>query len=94
MSPKYLDRASVPADVVAEVKVELAKSVPEGKKPDVAEKIIEGKLNKWFEEHVLLEQPFVKDDNLTVAELIGSVAGILGENIKVRRFAKFALGED
>lgn len=93
MSPTYLDRESVPEDVVAGVKAEFAKNVPDGKKPEVAAKIVEGKLNKWYEEHVLLEQPFVKDDNLTVQELIGSVAGVLGENIKVRRFAKFALGE-
>ena len=68
-------------------------SIPEGKPPAVAEKIVEGKLNKWFEDHVVLEQSFVKDDSMTVGELVNSVSGLLGEKMSVRRFAKFALGE-
>ncbi len=94
MSPAYLDRDSVPSDVLGEVKVELEKTVPSGKSPDVVEKILAGKLNKWFEEHTLLEQPFVKDDAQTVGELVKSVSGVLGEKISVRRYAKFVLGED
>jgi elongation factor Ts len=94
MSPAYIDRESVPADVLDEVRAKLATEVPEGKPPAVIEKIIAGRLNKWFEEHVLLDQPFVKDDEQTVGELIGSVVGVLGEKIAVRRFAKFALGEE
>ena len=93
MSPQYLDRESVPADVLAEVKVELEKTVPAGKPPSVVEKILDGKLNKWFEEHTLLEQPFVKDDAQTIGELVKSVSGVLGEKIAVRRYVKFALGE-
>ncbi|MGD0051865.1 MAG: translation elongation factor Ts [Vulcanimicrobiaceae bacterium] len=94
MSPQYLNRESVPTDVLAEVKVELEKTVPPGKPPAVVEKILEGKLNKWFEDHTLLEQPFVKDDAQTVGELVKSVSGVLGEKIAVRRYAKFGLGED
>jgi elongation factor Ts len=94
MSPQYLDRTSVPEDVVAKVKEEFRAAVPAGKSAEVAEKIVEGKLNKWYEEHVLLDQPFVKDDSLSVSDLIGAAVGSLGENIKVRRFAKFALGEN
>ncbi|HXP93353.1 MAG TPA: translation elongation factor Ts [Candidatus Binatia bacterium] len=94
MSPQYLDRESVPESVVAEQRAEFVKTVPQGKPPAVAEKIVEGKLNKWFEEHCLLEQQFVKDDDRSVGELVAGVAGVLGENIKVRRFAKFALGEE
>jgi elongation factor Ts len=93
MSPQYLDRASVPEDVLAEVKAELEKTVPAGKPPEVVEKILSGKLNKWYEEHTLLEQPFVKDDAQTVGELVKSVSGVLGEKIQVRRYVKFALGE-
>ncbi len=93
MSPEYLDRASVPEDVVAKAKDEFRGAVPAGKPPEVADKIVEGKLNKWYEEHVLLDQPFVKDDSLSVNDLINAAVGSLGENIKVRRFAKFALGE-
>jgi elongation factor Ts len=94
MSPQYLDRESVPADELAEVKAELEKTVPPGKPADVVEKILSGKLNKWFEEHALLEQPFVKDDSQTVGELVNSVSGVLGEKIRVRRYVKFALGEE
>jgi elongation factor Ts len=94
MSPQYLDRESVPPSVLADVKGELEKTVPTGKSPEVTEKILAGKLNKWFEEHTLLEQPFVKDDAQTVGELVKSVAGVLGEKITVRRYVKFALGEE
>jgi elongation factor Ts len=93
MSPQYLDRDSVPASAVDELRAEFAKTVPEGKPPAVAEKIVEGKLNKWFEEHCLLEQQFIKDDDRSVGELVAGASGVLGEKIQVRRFAKFALGE-
>jgi len=94
MSPQYLDRASVPQAVAAEVTAELEKTVPPGKPPEIVEKIVSGKLNKWYEEHTLLEQPFVKDDAQTVGELVNSVSGVLGEKIRVRRYVKFALGEE
>jgi elongation factor Ts len=94
MSPQYLDRESIPADVLAGVKDELEKTVPANKPPDVVEKILSGKLHKWYEEHTLLEQPFVKDDAQSVGELVNSVSGILGEKIRVRRYTKFALGEE
>ena len=93
MSPQYLDRESVPPETLAEVKTELEKTVPTGKPPNVVEQILTGKLNKWYEEHTLLEQPFVKDDAMTVGELVKSVSGVLGEKIGVRRYVKFALGE-
>lgn len=93
MSPQYVDRESVPAQTVEEVRKELTASVPAGKPPEVAQKIVEGKLNKWYEEHCLLDQPFVKDDSMSVGDLINSVVGVLGEKIKVRRFTKYALGE-
>lgn len=94
MSPQYLDRASVPQAVAAEVTAELEKTVPPGKPPEIVEKIVSGKLNKWYEEHTLLEQPFVKDDAQTVGELVNSVSGVLGEKIRVRRYVKFVLGEE
>ena len=94
MSPKYLDRDAVPAEELAEVKAELEKTLPPGKSPEVTEKILSGKLNKWYEEHTLLEQPFVKDDAQSVGELVNSVSGVLGEKIRVRRYMKFALGEE
>jgi elongation factor Ts len=93
MSPLYVDRESVPAEVVEQVRSELAGSVPPGKPAEIAQKIVEGKLNKWFEEHCLLDQPFVRDDTMSVGDLINRLVGVLGENIKVRRFAKYALGD-
>ncbi len=85
----------MPEDVVAKAlaKSSAPRSRP-GKPPEVAEKIVEGKLNKWYEEHVLLDQPFVKDDSLSVSDLINAAVGSLGEKISVRRFTKFALGEN
>jgi len=93
MSPQYLDRESVPSETIAQLREEFIAAVPPGKPADVATKIVEGKLNKWYEEHCLLDQPFVKDDSLSIADLINSVVGVLGEKIKVRRFTKYALGE-
>ncbi len=93
MSPQYLDRESVPSDAIEAARAEFAAAVPAGKPPAVAEKIVEGKLNKWFEERCLLDQPFVKDDSISVADLINLAIGALGEKIRVRRFAKFSLGE-
>ena len=93
MSPQYVDRESVPSDVVEGLRGELQAAVPSGKPADVAEKIVEGKLNKWFEEHCLLDQAFVKDDSMTVGDLIHASIGALGERLRVRRFTRYALGE-
>ena len=93
MSPQYLDRDSVPADVVAQLRSEFRAAVPPGKSPEVGDRIVEGKLTKWFEEHCLLDQAFVKDDSMSIGELIYRSIGALGEKIRVRRFARYALGE-
>lgn len=93
MSPLYVDRESVPPEVVENVRQELAGTVPPGKPAEIAAKIVEGKMNKWFEEHCLLDQPFVRDDTISVGDLINRLVGVLGENIKVRRFTKYALGD-
>lgn len=93
MSPRYLDRQSVPPEEVERLSEEFRSGVPAGKPPDVAEKIVNGKLNKWYEEHCLLDQAFVKDDSMSVGDLINRSIGALGEKIRVRRFARYALGE-
>jgi elongation factor Ts len=93
MSPEYLDRQSVPADLVERLRAEFRAAVPPNKPADVADKIVDGKLNKWFEEHCLLDQAFVKDDSLSIGELVHAAVGTLGEKISVRRFTKYALGE-
>ncbi|MBD5656573.1 MAG: elongation factor Ts, partial [Candidatus Eremiobacteraeota bacterium] len=92
MPVKYVSREQVPEAELATLREEFAKAA-EGKPENVVGRIVEGKLNKWFEENVLLDQPFIKDDDQSIGELIGRVVGVLGENIQVRRFAKFALGE-
>jgi elongation factor Ts len=93
MSPRYLDRESVPSEVVDRMREEFAAAVPSGKSAEVGEKIVAGRLNKWFEEHCLLDQTFVKDDSVTVGDLLHRSIGALGERIRVRRFARYALGE-
>ncbi|HXM38996.1 MAG TPA: translation elongation factor Ts [Gemmatimonadales bacterium] len=83
----------LPADVVERERRVYAAQVAEEKKPEaVKEKIVEGKLRKYYQEHVLLEQPFVKDDKVTVGELVKALSGKTGEKIEVRRVARFELG--
>ncbi len=93
MSPRYLDRASVPAEEVERLNEEFRATVPAGKPPEVADKIVQGKLNKWYEENCLLDQAFVKDDSMSVGDLVNRSIGALGEKIRVRRFTRYALGE-
>ena len=93
MSPLYIDRESVPADVLTAKRDEFAEEVPADKSPEIARRIVDGKLRRWYEETCLIDQPFVKDDTVTVGELIGGAVGVLGERIVVRRFARFALGD-
>jgi elongation factor Ts len=93
MSPQYLDRESVPAEAIDRLRDEFRAGAPPGKPQEVAARIVEGKLAKWYEEHCLLDQAFVKDDSITVGELIARSVGSLGERIRVRRFARYALGE-
>ena len=93
MSPQYLDRAGVPAEEVQRLNEEFRAAVPPGKPPEVADKIVQGKLNKWYEENCLLDQAFVKDDSMNVGDLVNRSIGALGEKIRVRRFTRYALGE-
>jgi elongation factor Ts len=83
----------VPADVVERERKIYEAQVAEEKKPDAVKvKIVEGRLKKFFEESVLLEQKFVKDDTKTVGDLVKAVGAKTGENVQVRRFARFELG--
>jgi elongation factor Ts len=93
MKPQYLDRESVPSDVVDRLRDEFRAAIPPGKPLEIGEKIVAGKLAKWFEEHCLLDQAFVKDDSISVGELIYRAIAALGEKIRVRRFTRYALGE-
>ena len=80
------------AEVERERAVYMAQVVEEGKPEQIREKIVEGKLNKWFKDVALLEQPFVKDSDLTIAELVTQVSAKTGEKIEVARFARFSVG--
>jgi elongation factor Ts len=83
----------IPADVVERERRIYTAQVAEEKKPDaVKAKIVEGKLRKFYEEHVLLEQAFVKDDKVKVGDLVKALSGKTGEKVEVRRFARFELG--
>ncbi|MBD5632845.1 MAG: elongation factor Ts [Candidatus Eremiobacteraeota bacterium] len=92
MPVKYVSRDQVPEAELEPLRAEFKKAA-EGKPANVIDRIVDGKLNKWFEENVLLDQPFIKDDDQSVGELIAKVVGVLGEKIAVSRFAKFALGD-
>lgn len=94
MSPLYTAREEVPEEVVAKEKdIMKEQLLGEGKPEDMLEKIIEGKLNKYFEEVVLLEQRFVKDEDMTIEALLQSKIQSLGENIQIGRFSRIAIGE-
>lgn len=81
-----------PAEVASERELMLAQVAEMGKPPEIAEKIVEGKLEKWYGERALMEQAFVKDPDQKVGDLIKAAITKLGENIQVRRFARFQLG--
>lgn len=93
-NPKYLSRNDVPEDVL-ESKKELFRDDcrARGKPENVWDQIIEGMLEKFFEEVCLLDQPFVKDPSMTVAELVAQVSSKVGEKIVVRRFCRYQVGE-
>lgn len=93
-NPRFVRREDVPADVVeTERNIFRAQAASTGKPPQVVEKIVDGKVDKFFAEACLLEQPYIKDPDKTVTQLVGEVVGRLGENVVVRRFARFQLGE-
>jgi len=94
LNPQYLRREDVPEAVIAaERDLQLRRAMEEGKPQAVAEKIVEGRMAKFYEEIVLFEQPFIKDDSVTIGEMISRAIAELGENITIRRFARFAVGE-
>ncbi len=93
-APLAVSAADVPAETVErERRIYEEQVAAEGKPEAVRARIVEGKLKKFFSEVALLEQPFVKDDTVTVGELVKAASGKTGENIQVRRFARFQLGE-
>ncbi len=94
MSPKYVSPEEVPDEVIEkerEILKEQARS--EGKPENVIDKIVEGRLAKFFTENCLLQQPWIKDSTKTIEDLINEYIAKLGENIKVKRFCRFQIGE-
>jgi elongation factor Ts len=93
-APLYLSAEAVPAEALAhERKLIEAELKAQGKPAAVAEKIVEGKLDKFYSQTCLLQQPFIKDPDLTVGDLVKQTVARLGENVVVRRFTRLVLGE-
>ena len=94
-APSYVKKEDVPAEVVA---AQMAKfkedAIAEGKKPEIAERIAAGRMEKFYQDNVLMEQAFVKDDKVKVKDLIAATIAKCGENIQVRRFVRYQLGEE
>src|SRR5215469_6658989 len=92
--PRYVRKEDVTPEAYArEKEIFLAQAVASGKPPHIAEKMVAGKMEKFYEEVCLIEQPFIKDQTISVGQLIASKIGKLGENIAVRRFARLKVGE-
>jgi len=96
--PRFTNRDEVPASELAkerEILMDQLKNDPKNanKPEDVLNKIIEGRLNKFYEENVLVDQPFVKDPSKTIGELVTEKIASIKENISIRRFARFKMGE-
>lgn len=93
-SPRWVSRDHVPQDAVeAEKAIFRVQAKETGKPEHVQEKMIEGKVNKWYQQVCLLEQEFVRDPNTTIEQLMKEFSGKVGEKIDIRRFARFQLGE-
>ncbi len=93
-SPLFVDESSIPEDVLAhEAEIARKRSLEEGKPENIIEKIVEGRLRKYKEEVCLMQQKYIRDDSLTVKDVIMENVGSLGENIVIRRFQRWELGE-
>ena len=94
-APVYVSIDDVPAEIQeSEKEIYRKQALNEGKPEAVLEKIAEGRLKKFYEEHCLLEQPYVKDNDITINELVKQAIAKIGENIIIRRFCRYVLGEE
>ncbi len=92
-APEYINKTDVPADVVEAKKAQFKQeAIGEGKRPDIAERIAAGRMDKFYQDTCLMEQPFVKDDKVKVADLVRNAIAGIGENIVVRRFVRYEVG--
>jgi len=93
-SPRYVSSEEIPAAEIEQEKEIIKSQLKDMKKPpEIIEKIVQGKLNKFYEEVCLLDQPYIREDKMTVRQLVSSMIAKIGENIKVKRFARFELGK-
>ncbi|OXM84699.1 translation elongation factor Ts [Paenibacillus rigui] len=93
-SPLYVRREEVPQEALdKEREILTAQALNEGKPANIVQKMVEGRLGKYYEEYCLMEQPFVKDPDKTISQLVNEKVATIGENITIRRFARFELGE-
>lgn len=94
MNPKYVSVEDIPADELeAQKKTFTDATLAEGKPANIVDKIVAGKLDKYFAEHVLLKQSYIKDDKQTIEDVVKAASAQTGEKIVVRRFTRYALGE-
>ena len=95
MRPRWVSRDDVPADAIGrERAVLIEQSKAEGKPENIAEKMVEGRMRKFFEEYCLLDQKYIRDDSMTINDLMLDLTGKCGELIVVRRFVRFQVGEE
>lgn len=93
-NPNYISSEDVPAEIIEREKEIIKAQIQDAKKPpQIIEQIVEGKLKKFFEEVCLLDQPYIRDDKIKVRDLVNSHIAKFGENIKIRRFARFEIGK-
>jgi elongation factor Ts len=93
-APEFVSEDQVPADVVEKERaVQLQRVIEEGKPEHIAERIVAGRMSKFYEESCLLKQKFVKDDSVTIEQMMTNAIARMGENIRIRRFSRFVLGE-
>jgi elongation factor Ts len=93
-APRYVTRDEVPADELEkERQIFIAAAKEEGKPENIAQRIAEGRLAKFYQENVLMDQEFIRDPNLKIEDMVKEAISKLGENIVVRRFARFVIGE-
>lgn len=94
MNPLYVSSKEIPAEAIEKEKLVLrAKALEEGKKVEFVDKIVDGQINKWCSEVCLLDQKFVKNPDISISQLLTELIASIGENIVVRRFTRFELGE-
>ncbi|MCY4540070.1 MAG: translation elongation factor Ts [Chloroflexi bacterium] len=94
LNPQFVKREDVPEDLVStESRVQLERALEEGKPQNIAEKIVAGRMNKWYEEIVLMEQAFIKDDDKTIRQYVQETVAEVGETINIERFQRFAIGD-